>query len=278
MTSYDWPSEKVFGLDKSQMEVFKFALTKEFAVIQGPPGTGKTYMGVKIATTILRNFCLLGTPMLIICYTNHALDQFLEQITKVTPDIVRLGGQGRSQIADLYNINRMRKKVQSKHSYLYAKKRSELNLVFEEITKIQTDIDKCENMVLASDTIKSYLKLNGNIVDLRQSTSFEYEDAVLTWLFGHLHGVNEPADNNEDWEVHLMPDPNHDDINICFSETYASDKIRSLKDKIKAAKTIPKDQLKGINLVEIYEKNIERTQDRLYCLKVFFLNTFSCIY
>lgn len=274
VTSNDWPSEKVFGLDKSQMEVFKFALTKEFAVIQGPPGTGKTFMGVKIASTILKNFSLSGTPMLIICYTNHALDQFLEQITKVTPDIVRLGGQGKSKIADLYNINRMRKKVQSKHSYLFAKKRSEIDSVFHEITKMQTDIDKCENMVLTSDTIKRFLTLKGEIVELRRSVSFEYEDAVLTWLFGHLCGVNDPGINDEDWEVHLVPEPKHD-IETCFSETYALDKIRSLKDKIKAAKTIPEEALKGIDLVKIYERDIERTQDRVYCLKVFFYIIFS---
>ena len=35
------------GLDDSQLDSLKIALTKELAIIQGPPGTGKTYMGLK---------------------------------------------------------------------------------------------------------------------------------------------------------------------------------------------------------------------------------------
>jgi len=49
-------------------------------------GTGKTFLGVKIAELLLHNrstWCPLGTgntPILMICQTNHALDQFLEHI------------------------------------------------------------------------------------------------------------------------------------------------------------------------------------------------------
>ncbi len=49
-------------------------------------GTGKTFLGVKIAELLLHNrsiWCPSGTentPILMICQTNHALDQFLEHI------------------------------------------------------------------------------------------------------------------------------------------------------------------------------------------------------
>ena len=43
-----WPSKEQLGLDKSQYEALKIALTKEVAVIQGPPGTGKTFIGLKV--------------------------------------------------------------------------------------------------------------------------------------------------------------------------------------------------------------------------------------
>lgn len=76
----------------------------------GPPGTGKTYVGLKLVKTLLRNLypCnnskrsreklftvydmeesevmdertpnLMENPILLVCYTNHALDQFLEGI------------------------------------------------------------------------------------------------------------------------------------------------------------------------------------------------------
>ncbi|CAB4044614.1 Hypothetical predicted protein [Paramuricea clavata] len=43
-----WPSKEQLGLDESQYEALKIALTKEVAVIQGPPGTGKTFLGLKV--------------------------------------------------------------------------------------------------------------------------------------------------------------------------------------------------------------------------------------
>lgn len=41
---------------------------------------GKTHVGLKIAQALLENHeaWSQGCPMLVVCYTNHALDQFLE--------------------------------------------------------------------------------------------------------------------------------------------------------------------------------------------------------
>lgn len=41
---------------------------------------GKTHVGLKIAQALLNNHEAWsnGSPMLVVCYTNHALDQFLE--------------------------------------------------------------------------------------------------------------------------------------------------------------------------------------------------------
>ncbi|CAG9814752.1 unnamed protein product [Phaedon cochleariae] len=74
----DW--RVIRDLNGSQVTAFKAALSQEISVIQGPPGTGKTFLGLKIADTLLRNkeAWFNHTPMLVICYTNHALDQFLE--------------------------------------------------------------------------------------------------------------------------------------------------------------------------------------------------------
>ena len=44
----NWPSMEQLGLDESQYEALKIALTREVAVIQGPPGTGKTFLGLKV--------------------------------------------------------------------------------------------------------------------------------------------------------------------------------------------------------------------------------------
>ena len=96
-----WPSAAVMRMDESQAKALKSALTQEFAVIQGPPGTGKTYVGLKIVQALLQNQqgwrAGEKKPILIVCYTNHALDQFLEGILEFHEDgIVRVGGRSQS--------------------------------------------------------------------------------------------------------------------------------------------------------------------------------------
>ena len=76
-------------LNSSQLRAFQMALTSRFAVIQGPPGTGKTYVGLKIAQVLLQTTALWENeeeraPILMVSYTNHALDQFLEGLLPMT--------------------------------------------------------------------------------------------------------------------------------------------------------------------------------------------------
>ena len=93
-----WPSKEKLKLDDSQLKAVTSALTREFAIIQGPPGTGKTYIGLKIVKTLLKNKRAWQgerrRPMLVVCYTNHALDQFMEGIHDFMPTgIVRAGSR-----------------------------------------------------------------------------------------------------------------------------------------------------------------------------------------
>ena len=103
-------------------------LTRKLALIQGPPGTGKTYVGIQVVKALLANthghvkspepgFRQRGPllpaapphpstaaqpeltgpsvgPILIVCYTNHALDQFLEGLLAAgLTGLVRVGGR-----------------------------------------------------------------------------------------------------------------------------------------------------------------------------------------
>ena len=97
------------------------ALSKKLALVQVPPGTGKTFVGIQLVKALISNTCgnaktdslrdaadaappLLDMPsnpyspcvgpILIVCFTNHALDQFLEQLVAVgLTDLVRVGGR-----------------------------------------------------------------------------------------------------------------------------------------------------------------------------------------
>eukprot|EP00111_Clytia_hemisphaerica_P020747 TCONS_00061186-protein len=109
-----WPRPEKFIFNPSQFEAFRHALTNKFAVLQGPPGTGKTFVALKIVDTLLRNKSywqrVRPTPMLIVCYTNHALDQFLNGLIEHGhTNILRLGGRA-SEDLDAYTLKAAKEK------------------------------------------------------------------------------------------------------------------------------------------------------------------------
>ncbi|PGG95383.1 hypothetical protein AJ79_10093, partial [Helicocarpus griseus UAMH5409] len=86
-------------LDRGQCQALMAALTREFAFIQGPPGTGKSYLGVQLMRVILasKETASLG-PVIVVCYTNHALDQFLEHLVETGIErVIRIGSQSKSE-------------------------------------------------------------------------------------------------------------------------------------------------------------------------------------
>ncbi|XP_043920598.1 NFX1-type zinc finger-containing protein 1-like [Protopterus annectens] len=111
-----WPSKEKLSLDKSQLQALQSALTSELAIIQGPPGTGKTYVGLKIVKTLLDNSRVWqprgNCPILVVCYTNHALDQFLEGIHRfLHTGIVRVGSRSNSELLQKFSLAYLRKDV-----------------------------------------------------------------------------------------------------------------------------------------------------------------------
>ncbi|KAJ5044591.1 hypothetical protein NUH16_001397 [Penicillium rubens] len=93
------------GLDYGQCQGLIAALTREYALIQGPPGTGKSYLGVKVVQALLeikKNANL--KPIIVMCYTNHALDQFLKHLLDIgIQKVIRIGS--RSQAPELEGKN-----------------------------------------------------------------------------------------------------------------------------------------------------------------------------
>jgi hypothetical protein len=111
-----WPLPGHVDLDDSQLSAMKAALTREFALIQGPPGTGKTYIGLKIMRALIDNRRIWdpagNSPILVVCYTNHALDQFLEGILQFQRNgIVRVGGRSESEALKGLNLNAIASKI-----------------------------------------------------------------------------------------------------------------------------------------------------------------------
>ncbi|KAG0001862.1 hypothetical protein BGZ79_004031 [Entomortierella chlamydospora] len=96
-------------LDKTQATALVETLCREVALISGPPGTGKTKIGVDLMRVLLHNKAAMNCgPILCICYTNHALDQFLEHLLdEGITSIVRVGARSKSDRLEDYNLERL---------------------------------------------------------------------------------------------------------------------------------------------------------------------------
>ncbi|KAL4221266.1 NFX1-type zinc finger-containing protein 1 [Mactra antiquata] len=146
-----WPSNEKLNLDESQYKAVQGALTKEFVIVQGPPGTGKTYIGLQIVKVLLQNKTIWAgigktvQPMLIVCYTNHALDQFLEGIIKFFKgDVLRIGGRSNSKYLEGNHIKVYRKIRYGPKSPIGIMQRNkeQANKALEEMMNVISDISK----------------------------------------------------------------------------------------------------------------------------------------
>ncbi|RYC54853.1 hypothetical protein CHU98_g11354 [Xylaria longipes] len=95
---------KSVSLDPSQIEAVIHGLTYQVGLIQGPPGTGKSLVGALLTKVLLDN---TDQVLLVISYTNHALDQLLEDLLDIGINshmIVRLGSKSTPRTAPLLLI------------------------------------------------------------------------------------------------------------------------------------------------------------------------------
>ncbi|MCJ1246494.1 hypothetical protein MMC30_003702 [Trapelia coarctata] len=108
LENHDMPGklEQLTPLDRGQCEALVAALSREFVLIQGPPGTGKSYLGIQIMRVLIASKGLaLSGPILVVCYTNHALDQFLEHLIAVGIEkIIPIGSNSSSRILEGKNL------------------------------------------------------------------------------------------------------------------------------------------------------------------------------
>ena len=156
-----WPSVKTLPLNDSQLDALRTAITTEFSVIQGPPGTGKTYVGAKIVRCLLENRRAWDpqsiSPMLMVCYTNHALDQFLEKVLEFLPrrKIIRVGGRCKSESLEACNLKKFT------YRYKLHEKRDEVDNKMRqndrEMTKWKEELAKADRQPLEFKDVEELL-------------------------------------------------------------------------------------------------------------------------
>ncbi|CAF0975352.1 unnamed protein product [Rotaria sordida] len=213
----EWPTNEQLHLNLKQYEALILALTNKVALIQGPPGTGKTFLGVRITEMLLYNRSVWcpsdeqSTPILIICHTNHALDQFLELIVKrlniqegfnnnfiklnllfrlFILGIIRVGNRcqnSRIQHFSLSNARQVARENRSIPKDVYHEKRELLDEKIEtdcflKLQQYKMDMSKINIIPLLSLTECSIINHKHYISLLKPYYGCMTETALLEWL------------------------------------------------------------------------------------------------
>ncbi|KAG0003706.1 hypothetical protein BGZ65_001414 [Modicella reniformis] len=126
-----------------------------------PPGTGKTRIGVELMQVLVHNMQAMDNgPILCICYTNHALDQFLEHLLdKNITNIIRIGSRSKSERLDGHNLEIRAREVSKPYYIREAIRRSKERqaIVTEKFKKLQ---EALQRNTLSWEYVELWLRVN----------------------------------------------------------------------------------------------------------------------
>ena len=184
-------------LDEAQGTALVNALGKSLALIQGPPGTGKSYVAVQAVKVLLarREEAEMG-PIICVCYTNHALDQFLEQIlSQGTKKIIRLGAGSKSEALEPFNLRNISRDTEDtkvgRNAVWQAHK--DLETAGKEIASLLRDLKQSATTTFIKKYLEGSYPHHAN--ELFQTTDEdgftivqnERRDPIQQWLFRGMH-------------------------------------------------------------------------------------------
>eukprot|EP00057_Strongylocentrotus_purpuratus_P012024 XP_011666498.1 PREDICTED: NFX1-type zinc finger-containing protein 1-like [Strongylocentrotus purpuratus] len=206
-----WPAAEETNLNQSQLEAVKTALTRELSLIQGPPGTGKTYIGLKIVETLLKNMHCWSDeetgPILVVCYTNHALDQFLLGILKFQgTGIIRVGNRSKCIELEEHNLKKaIREQRYKDMSNKYIRRRAwnvkqEAAFAKEALDGFQTRIQLSFQGILRETEFKRfYIMSDEHFNSMTRMTKFGAADSwMLEWLVPDDESLKDFAQNHDE--------------------------------------------------------------------------------
>ncbi|KAI9704956.1 MAG: hypothetical protein M1836_006736 [Candelina mexicana] len=178
-------------LDDAQQVAFVDALTRRLALIQGPPGTGKSFTGVALVKVLLQNReeAALG-PIICVCFTNHALDQLLEQLlAHGVEQLIRMGSRSQSESLQELNLRNIAQKADEtkteKHTrFLCQQKLAEQ---IQEIELLLTDLKHSNSVAsirkhLQEHYYQHYQELFGEDEDGWQTVHHRPENIITDWI------------------------------------------------------------------------------------------------
>ncbi|QRV86468.1 Zinc finger, NF-X1-type [Ceratobasidium sp. AG-Ba] len=127
------------SLDGSQADAVVDALTREISLIQGPPGTGKSYTGIEIIKLLVKNGV---TPIVLMAFTNHALDHMLLSVLdNVTKNVARLGSRSADERISQFSLDKLTRDS-SEHKGIIGRKYAAMKETEEEMDKLMNAMTK----------------------------------------------------------------------------------------------------------------------------------------
>lgn len=158
-------------------------------------------------------------PILIVCYTNHALDQFLEGILKFcdTDGLVRIGGKSQCEALEKYNLSsiksgmKLNRKVPTFIHNGRFESNLQLNRIQGHISDLEKNIEQLTDTVLGDELRNVIHRLNPlHLAQLNDLANGSYlAEGILNWL-GHVvkldtaNQKNNDADSDIDDDVDLI--------------------------------------------------------------------------
>lgn len=140
------------------------------------------------------------TPILVVCYTNHALDQFLEGILPFCQSIIRIGGKSKSPLLEHFNLRNVKsceQKEKKVPAYIYKNRkdcRDTLAEIQRKLSELEAAIDATNKTLLTSELFATVQ--NFNMLQYQNLSQLCHSNTMFTWL--GFNELNEPIWQRDD--------------------------------------------------------------------------------
>lgn len=206
-------------LDNAQAIAVVNSLQRSVALIQGPPGTGKSYTGVALIKVLIQALFAnrrraeedIG-PIICVCYTNHALDQLLEDLLEkdITTQIVRIGSQSKSERLEQFNLRKIsvqknKTKTEKRDEWELHRDLDEARDQFNDLALESTYSESKIRLFLQRRNPQHYRQLYGTDEQGYKRAQVSHKGSVLKgWLkHGGAVATSEPRSVEALQEVHV---------------------------------------------------------------------------
>ncbi|KAK4548613.1 hypothetical protein LTR36_009523 [Oleoguttula mirabilis] len=156
--------QKQVILDDTQTRSLLAGLRQPVSLVQGPPGTGKSFIGALLAKALLDH---TREKILVICYTNHALDQFLEDLMDIgipQEEMVRLGAKSSARTEPLSLFKQTSKNARSPQ-------------VWDVVNKLNRETDL--QGIQLERLLSSYVKFRPTRDNIMEYLEFDEQDSEI---------------------------------------------------------------------------------------------------